>query len=91
MRDYEFTAIFNSDEEMATNGAEYVQKKFDEAGVQVSKKEDMGVRQLAYIIKKQEKGHYCYYEIQADPASVAKLSADFLLSGLLLKFLFIVK
>ncbi|NLY07291.1 MAG: 30S ribosomal protein S6 [Spirochaetales bacterium] len=91
MRNYEFTAIFYSDEEKATNGAQYVLKKFEEAGVQIDTQEDMGIRQLAYIIKKEDKGHYWYYEIQADPDKINTLTADFLLSGNLLKFLFVVK
>lgn len=91
MRNYEFTAIFYSDEEKATNGTDFVLKKFEEAGVQVTNKEDMGIKQLAYVIKKEDKGHYWYYEIQADPSKIKGMTNDFLLSGLFLKFLFVAK
>lgn len=91
MRNYEFTAIYFADEELAANGVQYVAKQFEDAGVVITKQEDMGVKQLAYTIKKQEKGHYFYYEVQANPDSIQKLSDEFILSGKLLKFLFIVK
>ncbi|MBO4388390.1 MAG: 30S ribosomal protein S6 [Spirochaetales bacterium] len=91
MRDYEFTAIFYADEEKATAGSDFVQKKFEENGVEIVNREDMGVRQLAYLIKKQDKGHYCYYEIKAEPDKIAAMTGEFMLSGNLLKFLFVAK
>ncbi len=91
MRDYEFTAIFYADEEKAASGSEFVQKKFDENGVEITKMEDMGVRQLAYLIKKQDKGRYCYYEIKAESDKISGMTSDFMLSGVMLKFLFVAK
>ena len=91
MRDYEFTVIFNSDEEKTEQGLATLTKLFESAGVEITKQEDMGLRTLAYIIKKQEKGHYVYFEIKADPASIADLNAKLLLCEPVLKFLFVVK
>ena len=91
MRDYEFTVIFNSDEEKTEQGLALVTKLFETAGIEIAKQEDMGVRTLAYIIKKQEKGHYVYFEIKADPANLADLNTKLLLCEPVLKFLFVVK
>ena len=49
----------------------------------------MGVRTLAYIINKQEKGHYFYFEIKVDGADIKDMSRALELSSDVLKYLFI--
>ena len=49
----------------------------------------MGVRTLAYLINKQEKGHYVYFEIKAEGQTVKSMSRAFELSSDVLKYLFI--
>ena len=51
----------------------------------------MGVKDLAYEIKKEAKGHYNYFEIEADPDSVAAMEKEFRLSAHFLKYLFVKK
>ncbi len=89
MRNYEFTVIFDANEEKTTAGMEFVLKTFADAGVEIAKQEDMGVKILAYPIKKQDKGHYFYFEMKADPASIRGFEQQFLLSAPILKFLFV--
>jgi len=89
MRNYEFTIIFDANEEKTQGGLELVTGIFEKAGVEITKQEDMGVKYLAYDIKKQEKGHYVYFEMKADPSSILGFEKDFLLSTSILKFLFV--
>lgn len=91
MRNYEFTVIFDANEEKTAAGMEIVSSAFAAAGVEITKQEDMGVKILAYPIKKQEKGHYVYFELNADPASIVGFEKQFLLSAPILKFLFVNK
>ncbi len=91
MRNYEFTVIFDANDEMTAKGMEIVNTKFAAAGVNITKQEDLGLKNLAYEIKKQDKGHYHYFEIEADPASINKISSELLLEAPVLKFLFVVK
>jgi small subunit ribosomal protein S6 len=91
MRDYEFTVIFNANDEMTEQGLEIVSKALTAAGAQVAKQEDMGVKNLAYTIKKQDKGHYYYYELSVDPQSINAMTAEFLLEASILKHLFVAK
>ena len=86
---YEFTVIFDADEEKMKEGLALVEETFKNNGVEITKQDDMGVKTLAYLINKQEKGHYVYFEIKADGASVQSMSRTFQLSTLILKFLFI--
>ena len=91
MRDYEFTVIFGANEEMTEKGMEIVSNALKAAGAEIAKQEDMGVKNLAYTIKKQDKGHYYYFELSAEPQSINKMSAEFLLESSILKHLFVVK
>ena len=50
---------------------------------------DMGVKTLAYLIKKQDRGHYVYFELEADTSSISPMNNIFQLSTLVMKFLFV--
>lgn len=86
---YEFTVIFDANEDKTKEGLAVVEAAFAKNGVEVTKQEDMGVKTLAYLINKQEKGHYVYFEIKAEGDSVKKMSRTFQLNSNILKFLFI--
>ena len=86
---YEFTVIFDANEDKTKAGLELVESTFATYGVEVTKTEDMGVRTLAYLINKQEKGHYVYFEIKAEGQAITKMSRVFELSVDVLKYLFI--
>ena len=89
IQNYEFTVIFDADEDKTKAGLELVKSTFERFSAEITKEEDLGVRTLAYIIKKQEKGHYVYFELKADTATIAQMSQIFQLSTLVLKFLFV--
>ena len=89
INNYEFTVIFNADEEKMQQGLQFVTDTFKANGVEITKQEDLAVKTLAYVIQKQEKGHYVYFEINADSASISKMNNVFQLSTLVLKFLFV--
>lgn len=89
MRTYELTLIYRADEENYKKGKDLVKAELDKSQVKVSKEEDLGNRDLAYDIKKESKGHYFYYEIEADPAVIVELDKNFKLMNQVLKFLFV--
>ncbi|MGI6437286.1 MAG: 30S ribosomal protein S6 [Sphaerochaeta sp.] len=89
MRDYEFTVILVTDEDKTKAGLEAITAAFAAAGVEITKQEDMGVKFLAYEIKKQDKGHYVYFELKADPASITGFEQEFRLNANILKYLFV--
>ena len=89
IQNYEFTVILDSDEEKFKAGMELVKETFARFSVEVTKEEDMGVRTLAYLINKQDRGHYVYFELAADTASISQMNNIFQLSTLVMKFLFV--
>ncbi len=91
MRNYEFTVIVPADTELAGQAKEFLAKELKANDVTITKEEDMGVRELAYPIKKEDKGNYFYYELTADPAVIEKIEGPLRLSTLILKYLFVKK
>ena len=89
MRNYEFTVIFDANEEKMKEGLAFVTDELAKAGCEIAKQDDFGVKTLAYQINKQDKGHYVYFELSADPSKIASLSHVFQLNTLVLKFLFV--
>ena len=89
IQNYEFTVILESDEERMKAGYELVKETFARFGADITKEEDLGVRTLAYEIRKQDRGHYIYFELKADTASISEMNDIFQLSTLVLKFLFV--
>jgi len=89
MRNYEFTVIFDSNEEQTAKGMEVIAAEFAAANVGIVKQDDMGVKNLAYPIKKQDKGHYFFFDLKADPLTINKFNASFKLMTPVLKFLFV--
>jgi small subunit ribosomal protein S6 len=49
----------------------------------------MGDRELAYIVKKEERGHYHLLNFQAEPSAIIKLDADLKLVKGILKYLIV--
>ena len=94
MRKYEIMYILRADLDEATRGevmAKLAKIITDKGGSVEKTDESMGLRELAYPIKKQTKGHYYYHELSADAEVVNKISKEFLLDASILKFLFIAK
>ncbi len=89
MRNYEFTVICYADSEKLDAAKQLLEKLLGDAGAKITKLDDIGLRTLAYPIKKEEEGHYLYYELQMDPAQVAAVEAQLRLSTLILKYLFV--
>lgn len=89
MKKYEFTVILNSADEAAKAGLEAVTTAFSEANVEILKQDDLGIKTLAYEIKKQDKAHYYYFDLNAEPSVIRNLEKKFLLNTSILKFLFL--
>ena len=91
MRNYEFTVLFNADEEQFKKGLDDVKALLAGKKAEITKEEDMGVRQTAYVIKKQDKAHYVYFELSADPTTMHDMEHALVLHPSVLKFLFVNK
>jgi len=91
MREYELTIIYNTDDAVYGAAVEKVKAILKSASAKIEKEEDLGVRDLAYDIRKESKGHYVFYTVNAQPESIEKIENKFRLEAGLLKFLFVRK
>ncbi len=89
IQNYEFTVILDQNEDKFKDGLAFVEKTLKDNGVEITKQDDLGVRTLAYEIKKQDRGHYVYFELKAETSKIAVISREFQLSTLVLKYLFV--
>lgn len=89
MRKYEVTFIFPPREEEFTSGKEFVKQELTNSGSKITNEIDMGERDLAYTVKKHDRGHYLCYQIETEPEKIANLDKAFKLQSSILKYLFI--
>lgn len=89
MRQYELVAIYPSEDDQFRLGKEAVAAELAKVNAADIKEEDMGDRQLAYIIRKRERGHYILYTLNLDPQKVLPLERAFKLVPNLLKYLLV--
>lgn len=89
MRKYEFVSIFKTKEDNYGKGLEAVKALLTEAGAEILKEEDMKDRQLAYPIKKEDRGHYHFFLINLDGSKIAEIEESLKLREELLKHLFV--
>lgn len=89
MRQYELTVVFPAEEELFRQGKETVAAELARQGAIEVKEEDKGDRQLAYKIKKRDRGHYILFTMEFDPQKVAAAEKGFKLNPNILKYLFV--
>lgn len=91
MRTYEMTVILRIAEEDFTKGKQQINELLERNGITVEKLEDQGIRVLAYKVKKEEKGHYLYFEIRSEPSAIIQLERALKLMQPVLKYLVVRK
>ena len=89
MRQYELTVIFPLEEDLHQAGREKLLADLQSNGAEIEKTEETGERDLAYEIKKRNRGRYALYLLKLDPAKLATLDRIFKLNSNLLKYLFV--
>jgi len=89
MRQYDAIFIFKTEEENFSKGKSDVQEEIKKLGIKVIQEVDMGLKDLAYEIKKHKQGHYINFEVESDNPSVLKeLETICNLKTEILKFVF---
>jgi len=89
MRKYELTIILGTEEDETSTGKELVEGLLKKGEANILKTDDLGVRDLAYPIKKRPKGHYFYYELDMDPEKAFQIEEELRLTNQLMKHLMI--
>jgi small subunit ribosomal protein S6 len=89
MRHYELTVIFPLEEDLHQAGREQLLSSLSTNQAEIVKTDELGDKDLAYEIKKRQRGRYVLYTIKADPVKIAVLDRIMKLNTGLLKYLFV--
>jgi small subunit ribosomal protein S6 len=89
MRYYELMVIFPMEEDQHQAGREHLLSSFSANQVEIVKTDELGDKDLAYEIKKRQRGRYVLYTIRMDPTKIAVLDRIMKLNSNLLKHLFV--
>jgi small subunit ribosomal protein S6 len=86
-----YESIFIARQDVAAPQVEALTKEFSDIiiaqGGQVKKTEQWGLRNLAYRINKNKKGHYVLFNLDASPAAIAEMERNIKLHEDVLRFI----
>ena len=91
MRKYNGVFIFQPEDDKLAAGKQIVNEEFKNSGISILNEDDMGTRDLAYEIKKQTKGHYISYDLEAEPSVLSQFEKIVKLKPEIIKFVFFKK
>ncbi len=89
MYTYEATFILQSASELFEKGAAILKQEFESNGIKILKEENKGELDLSYPIKKNRRGKYLFFELEAPPQSLVALEKALKIKSEVLKFMFI--
>ncbi len=87
-RNYEAVFIYQIGEGSLSEGKTFVTSEFQNNGLKVLHENDMGERNLAYEIKKNERGHYIRYDLEASSDLIQQIDRSLKLRPEILKYIF---
>jgi len=88
MRKYDAVFIFQTGADKVTAAKEQVSGELTKADIKVVEEQDLGEKDLAYDIKKANRGHYVRYEVEATPETIQPVQKALKLRSEILKFVF---
>jgi small subunit ribosomal protein S6 len=91
MRKYDAVFIYQTGADTLAAGKEAVAKELSSSDIKLLEEQDMGERDLAYEVKKMNRGHYIRYELELEPETIQSLQKTLKLRPEILKFVFFKK
>jgi len=92
MRKYEMMTILSLDDKGSFDSKKYFNETFSSLEMKVIEEKDMGVRDLAYPIKKITRGHYFLFQLETEnQKNIALLNKNLKLNKNILRTLLLVK
>ena len=89
MRKYELMTVYPVSDDKFKAGSDAVRSVLTEFGATIEKEEPYGDRDLTHEVKKQNRGRFLLFTINANPAKLVDIDRQFKLNADLLRFLFV--
>ncbi|MBP8591429.1 30S ribosomal protein S6 [Candidatus Shapirobacteria bacterium] len=87
---YELTLLFLPKIKEEEKIREEVRKEIEKTA-KIEKEEDWGEKKLAYPVKKNERGHFYFYELKAEPKKIKALDGWLKLNENIIRYLIVLK
>jgi small subunit ribosomal protein S6 len=89
MKHYELLFVLRPTltEEEAKVKVDFIKEVLEKNGAQIAARHDMGMRKLAYAIKKFERGNYTVFYFQAPPSAIGEVERIIRITEEIIKFL----
>lgn len=91
MKNYELMCVFNTRESHYSEGVQAVREKLKALGCVVEKEDDLGDRNLAYMLGKETRGHYHLFHFQSPADAFVKLDEQLKLQTQVMRYLTVCK
>ena len=86
---YEAVFVYDKQKAVFKSSIQKTRSIFSEHGVDIAKEEDLGVKKLAYEIKKKKEGHYYLYHVKFNGSKLPAIEKDIYLNEDILRHLFV--
>jgi small subunit ribosomal protein S6 len=89
MRHYELLFVLRPTltEEEAKAKVDFIKEVLDKNGAEISARQDLGIRKLAYSVKKFERGNYTVFYFKAPAAAISEIERIIRINEEIIKFL----
>jgi len=85
-KNYEMVLVLsdkNADEK--TRAKDEAEASLTKRGAEIAQKEDWGARRLYHLSKKEDRGHYFYYNFTSEGAAISQINSDLRVNAGVLK------
>lgn len=87
MKTYELMSIFRTKENGYETGVKAVKEILAKYKAEIKSENDMKDRELAYLVKKEDRGHYHLFTMTIDQTKLVKMEEELKLVNELLKYI----
>ncbi len=89
MRHYELLVVIKPTltEEESSARADFLKELLEKNGAEIESIDDMGIKNLAYEVKKNKRGHYFVYYFKAPASAIAEIERIIRITEDIIKFL----
>ncbi|MGL4523969.1 MAG: 30S ribosomal protein S6 [Spirochaetia bacterium] len=91
MKIYEMMCVFSTKENRFAEGLEAVKTKLKGLGAEIEKEDDIGDKELAYMLGKETRGHYYLFTMKFPTDALVKLDEQMKLQTQLMRYLVVRK
>lgn len=90
-REYEIMFLLNQNENIHSHSLEKIKETLSSKNVTIISEEKIGIKKLAYPVKKNNEGYYHLFYINAETSAMKELEKEFKLFEDILKYLVVKK